>query len=142
PNEGHKVEPCHRRTHVVAIDRQREPVRVGDVNQRLRDRARALGRPEAVLVFGNLFRNLQRVVADNAETGGDLFGSVVGHRADCSPFLLRLMTREPAAEIKAATNRKTHISPENVGLPYCSDDYSRPRNRATPTTSTRGSRET
>jgi acyl dehydratase len=51
------------------------------MNQRLRDGARTLGRAEAVLVFWNVFGDLQRIVADRAKAGCDFFGSVIVHGA-------------------------------------------------------------
>jgi len=60
------------RNQVVAMYLEREPMSVGNINQRLGDAPRALRRTKGILLFWNLFGDLQRVIADGAKTGRDL----------------------------------------------------------------------
>ncbi len=69
------------------MNRQREFVNVGNMNQGLRNGARPFGRAKAVLVFRNFFGNLQRVVANSAETPRDVLGSIIGDGGYCSRVL-------------------------------------------------------
>src|SRR5579872_4069958 len=78
-DETLEIEPGQRVELLVAMKGKLKTYDVGNVHEGLGHRARVGRRPEAVLVFGDLLGNLQRVLSHRAEAGGDFFGSVVVH---------------------------------------------------------------
>src|SRR5205823_12903876 len=75
----HEVEALESGADFIAHDGQCETVVIRDMDQHLRDGAKVLGGAEGVLFFRDLFGDFDGVIADGSKTGGDFFGSVVGH---------------------------------------------------------------
>src|SRR5439155_8871315 len=87
-HERRKVKALERRPPLIFVHLLLQAVADGDVREELADRPGVRRRSEAVLLFGNLFRNLDRVGANGAKTLGELFTAVTIHDASCVRSLI------------------------------------------------------
>src|SRR5215471_6139154 len=83
PNEAHEIEPRHRIALLRAKDFVHKVLYVADMDQHLSHASHLRRGPESIVLLANVFRDLNRIVADRAERGRKFFSAVIVHGDYC-----------------------------------------------------------